>query len=536
MRVVPWADPRDLQDRLFAALSAMFATEVPLYGGALAVNDLCNAAAVALLEQRFPVLGTVACRHRTLGAERHGAIRIGRPDEYRWVGRLFACFGMEPHGFYDMTSVGAKRQPIIATAFRSRIRPEHRMFCSLLVTDAFPAATRRRVEEALATRDVFGDDARGLVEKHERQGGLGDGDGDRLIAECVGRIFAWSGRGGPLELYRDLVDADMRIAADIACFPSHHLNHLAFNAVAIDLFTSAMRRCLGERDRTWFRDRATAVLGDLARRADADLVRLLVPHAPEDLGAAADPSAAAIGAIVDGLDRQLDDDRCALHRLPHAGFKESTEGPPADVPILLRQDSYRALTETVTFTTAAGHPCPGTHTARFGEVEQRGYACSADGRRIYDACLAAASFTPLGHDAATLFARGQILGRYRPTVTGLAARVAGVELPTTLPDLLTAGYVAREPLRYEDFLPVSAAGIFASNLRQSGAGIGTVAAPPRTAAELEAILGRSIVDPVRADAATEAESIRETLVALGVVAPAGAPAGPRGGGGDDGRA
>lgn len=535
MRVVPWADPRDLQDRLFAALSAMFAAEVPLYGGALSVNDLCNAAAVALLERRFPALGTVAGRHRELGAERHGAIRIGRPDEYRWVGRLFACFGMEPHGFYDMTSVGAKRQPIIATAFRSRIRPEHRMFCSLLVPDAFPAATRCRVEEALATRDVFGDDARGLVEKHEAQGGLDDGDGEQLIAQCVGRIFAWSGRGGPLDLYRELVDADMRIAADIACFPSHHLNHLAFNAVAIDLFTAAMRRCLGERDRTWFRDRATAVLGELAGRADADLVRLLLPHAPEELGAPAVPSAAAIAAIVDGLDQRLDDDRCALHRLPHAGFKESTEGPPADVPILLRQDSYRALTETVTFTTATGHPCPGTHTARFGEVEQRGYACSAAGRRTYDACLAAASFAPLGGDAATLFARGLILGRYRPTVRGLAARRAGEELPTTLPALLAAGYVAREPLRYEDFLPVSAAGIFASNLRQSGGGIGAVPATPRTAAELEAILGRAIVDPVRADEATEAQSLRDSLLALGVVSPAGSADAARGGGRDDGR-
>ena len=514
-----FVDPRVLQDRLFAALSTMFAGEVPLYGGALAVNEACNAAACRLLAARFPGL-RAGVAPAALGAERHGAIRIGRPDEYRQVGRLFACFAMEPHGFYDMTSVGAKRQPIIATAFRSRRRPEHRMFCSLLVTDGFSADVRRRIEEALAPRDVLGDEARRLLDRHDRNGGLDADEGAALVGECVGRIFAWTGRGGPHELYRDLVAADMRIAADIACFPSHHLNHLAFNSLAIDLFTAAMRRCLAERDDAWFRARAGAVLAGLADRTDAALVRLLLPGVPAALPTGEAVPAAVVEGIAADLADRLGTEPFALHRLPHTGFKESTEGPPADVPVLLRQDSYRALTEPVSFGLLAGGTVAGSHTARFGEVEQRGYACSLQGRALYDDCLArgsdGAAFAPLGRSADELFARGQIVGRYRPTAAGLAARAAGARLTGDLEVLLAAGLVSREPLRYEDFLPVSAAGIFASNLRQVAGSAATAPAAARTRGELETILGRTIIDPVAADTETEAASIRETLERLGI--------------------
>ena len=101
---------------------------------------------------------------------------------------------MEPHNFYDMTAVGAKSQPIIATAFRSVHRPEHRVFSSLLMTDYFDPATRARIEELLAPRQVFGARAKELIEKAERQGGLDAADADALIAEGTQRIFKWTGR------------------------------------------------------------------------------------------------------------------------------------------------------------------------------------------------------------------------------------------------------------------------------------------------------------------------------------------------------
>lgn len=53
--------------------------------------------------------------------------------------------------------------------------------------------------------------------------------------------------------------------------------------------------------------------------------------------------------------------------------KDNIEGPPArKCPILLRQTSFKALTEKVTFKGDVGNEKMGEHKARFGEIEQRG--------------------------------------------------------------------------------------------------------------------------------------------------------------------
>ena len=124
-----FSDKIKMQHRLFAELSRMFGQEVPLYDRALLVNKACNQTVCALLTQLYPGFTLSDSQLEKASGERHGAIRIGKPEEYRWVTGLFAAFGMEPHNYYDMTNVGAKSQPIIATAFRSSINPEHRVFC-----------------------------------------------------------------------------------------------------------------------------------------------------------------------------------------------------------------------------------------------------------------------------------------------------------------------------------------------------------------------------------------------------------------------
>ena len=69
--------------------------------------------------------------------------------------------------------------------------------------------------------------------------------------------------------------------------------------------------------------------------------------------------------------------------------KALIEGPPRRaVPILLRQTSFKALEESVSFPDIDGSPSPGTHTARFGEIEQRGLALTPKGRALYDAAPA----------------------------------------------------------------------------------------------------------------------------------------------------
>ena len=141
-----------------------------LYDKSLLVNRVCNETVCSLLAALHRGFNLTAVQLEKTSGERHGAIRIGKAAEYRWVCRFFAAFAMEPHNFYDMTNVGAKSQPIVATAFRSRLHPDHRIFCSLLMTDYFDPATRARIEALLAPREVFSAAARALLEQSERQG------------------------------------------------------------------------------------------------------------------------------------------------------------------------------------------------------------------------------------------------------------------------------------------------------------------------------------------------------------------------------
>jgi uncharacterized glyoxalase superfamily metalloenzyme YdcJ len=77
--------------------------------------------------------------------------------------------------------------------------------------------------------------------------------------------------------------------------------------------------------------------------------------------------------------------------------------------------------------------------------------------------------------------------------------------------------VAVEGLRYEDFLPVSAAGIFASNLNQYGTKSTATQKPVYSRAQLEEILGRKIVDPDVTYAGLDAESRWQVCTELGLL-------------------
>lgn len=146
--------------------------------------------------------------------------------------------------------------------------------------------------------------------------------------------------------------------------------------------------------------------------------------------------------------------------------KETIEGPPRRrCPVLLRQTSFKALDERIIFSSASGEPVAGRHTARFGEVEQRGVALTAKGRALYDELLAARRrgqdrFDELPDDWAALRAQGLAFFRY----SGAPARRIDLEAA------VASGDVVADPIIYEDFLPVSAAGIFQSNLGDEARG------------------------------------------------------------------
>jgi uncharacterized glyoxalase superfamily metalloenzyme YdcJ len=546
-----FADKIAMQHKLFHELSRMFADEVPMYDKSLLCNHVVNRAVCDLLSQLHIGFGISDEQLDKTSGERHGAIRIGRPDEYRWIGRFFAQFAMEPHNFYDMTAVGAKSQPIIATAFRSTLNPEHRVFTSLLQPNYYEDSVRTRIEEVLSHRQVFSDRAKQLIEQGERDGGLAWADAEALIKEATTRIFKWTGKARDYQLYKDLCDAGFKIAADIACFERHHLNHLTPNTFCMDLYTAAMKFCMGELTIDAFKLRATRALTRLTAFADRDYMHLTFKHLSYDTidsfkkGTLTPDAPSVITGAVDALTKRLQSDDLALTKLKHSGFKDFTEGPSEDTPILLRQDAYKALTEPVTFTNPDGSTTQATHTARFGEIEQRFFACTPMGRDLYDTCLAqadaardkdpkivsrdfaayealyAAPFSPFPKTVPELLKGGFIFAKYAPTAKGLAAKGTGGSITTTdiqsmMSALVAAGHASYEALRYEDFLPVSAAGIFASNLNQYGTKSTAHVKPTYKQSDLEAVLGKPIIDASAVYAAIHARSILTTLDALGV--------------------
>jgi uncharacterized glyoxalase superfamily metalloenzyme YdcJ len=539
-----FADKIQMQNLLFSELSSMFGKEVPLYDKSLLVNHVVNETVCELLSQLHRGFSISAEQLEKTSGERHGAIRIGTAEEYRWVASFFAAFGMEPHNFYDMTNLGGKSQPIIATAFRSSKNPEHRIFCSLLMTDYFEPQTRERVEKLLATRQVFSERAKELVIKSEKQGGLESNDARDLIREAVTTIFKWTGRARDFDLYQDLSKAGFKIAADIACFERHHLNHLTPNTLWMDAYTNAMKFCLGEIDAATHRARNDDALTRLRDFAGEDYMKLHFKHLPAQKIEGYDKgqvSAADISTFADKLTSRLQEADLNLKGYRHSGYKDFTEGPAADTPILLRQDAYKALTEAVVFTQPDGRTVQAEHTARFGEIEQRLYATTPAGRDLYDRCLAAAEasraknpdlpkkdYAAYEKEYAACFAafpktlrellhKKLVYGRYSVTAKGRAAKDEDAIATDDLDELVKAGFASVDGLRYEDFLPFSAAGIFASNLGQYGTKSTAARKPVYSAQTLEKIMGRPIVNCDALYRDIEGESIRKVREDLDVL-------------------
>ncbi len=404
-----FVSPDDIRSLFAQAMSTMYRTEVPLYGTLVdlvaEINDAVLTANPALAEQ----LDRTDERAR-LDQERHGAIRVGTAEELATLGRLFALMGMYPIGYYDLSVAGV---PVHSTAFRPRTaqalaRNPFRVFTSLLRLELIEnVALREQSAAILAKRRIFTDTALALIAQAEREGGLDQADARRFVIEAL-ETFRWHGDATvSLDTYHALHDAH-RLIADVVSFRGPHINHLTPRTLDID----------------------AAQAGMLARGIDAK-------------------------AVIEGP-------------------------PPRRCPILLRQTSFKALEETVHFPSGDAGDA-GTHTARFGEIEQRGLALTPKGRALYDQLLAqardsggagstgqdyptrlAAAFTAFPDDHDTLRREGLGYYRYALTEAGRANPGAMGDLPAEA--LIAAGLASADPIVYEDFLPVSAAGIFQSNL------------------------------------------------------------------------
>ncbi|PWB32671.1 DUF1338 domain-containing protein [Pseudomonas sp. SDI] len=407
-----FVSPDSIRAQFSAAMSLMYKQEVPLYGRLLTLVSETNQQVLDERPQLAEALRWTGEIER-LDQERHGAIRVGTAAELATIGRLFAVMGMQPVGYYDLSSAGV---PVHSTAFRAvheqslQVSP-FRVFTSLLRLELIDNSELRELARSiLARRQIFTPRALALIEQCEREGGLRAEDARAFVQEAL-HTFRWHPHATVTAAQYQQLHDQHRLIADVVAFKGPHINHLTPRTLDIDAIQRGMP------------------------------AKGIPPK-----------------AVIEGP-------------------------PPRQQPILLRQTSFKALEERVAFSdqTAAA----GSHTARFGEIEQRGAALTPKGRQLYDRLLEAArealggvpaeanaerymqllseQFEAFADDLGQMREQGLAYFRYFPTERGLAARGAPGR-PTTLEGLVAAGHVHFEALVYEDFLPVSAAGIFQSNL------------------------------------------------------------------------
>ena len=180
---------------------------------------------------------------------------------------------------------------------------------------------------------------------------------------------------------------------------------------------------------------------------------------------------------------------------------DEIQGPPAweGPDVLLRQTSFKALAERRRFREADGSVVDGTLSVRFGEVEQRGIALTPKGRDLYDRLIVEIDERSAGMAADE---RNQV-----------KLDVWRAHWPVDEEGLAEAGLAffewvdgVRTPIVYEDFLPRSAAGIFASNLAHAGSRDATLEGSHRDEAWLAEAMGRTVHDPMELYAAQEKAS------------------------------
>lgn len=456
--------PNEIRAKFSLAMSGMYQKEVPLYGELIDLVAETNRQVLredAALAHQLQITGEI----NRLAMERHGAIRVGTAEELATLRRLFNVMGMSPVGYYDLASAGV---PVHSTAFRAVHESDlqaspFRVFTSLLRLELIEnPALREMAQQLLERRRIFTERALELITLHEAQGGLDSEQAEEFVLQAL-ETFRWHSMATvSASEYQQLHDQH-RLIADVVAFKGPHINHLTPRTLDIDRVQSAMPQ------------------------------RGITPK-----------------AVIEGP-------------------------PPRNCPILLRQTSFKALEEEVAFIEPDGHQVAGHHTARFGEIEQRGVALTPKGRALYDRLLQvtndalqvpatesnAAQYNQLLLDHFQAFPddydqlRQQHLAwfRYFPTERGLAAKEALMEQHGTLEQLIALDYIRFQPLVYEDFLPVSAAGIFQSNLGDSRhAQYGDAS----SRAAFEQALGTPVIDELELYQQTQQRSLLACAQALGL--------------------
>jgi uncharacterized glyoxalase superfamily metalloenzyme YdcJ len=459
-----YLDPAEIRALFASAISEMYRVEVPMYDTLLSMVRDINQQTLEQDQQLRSDLQASESLER-INVERHGAIRLGHERELFTMRRLFAVMGMYPVSYYNLVPAGI---PVHSTAFRPisreqlRVNP-FRMFCSLLqlelITDP---ELQQRARELLDARSIFSEGVIELIERCEHQRGLNAAQAGRFVEEAI-ETFRWHREAAVDHASYQQFKQAHPLVADIVCFKGPHINHLT------------------------------------PRTLDIDRVQATMPK---------------IGLNAKAL----------------------IEGPPnRRHPILLRQTSFHALEEAVEFSTNGQDRQPGTHTARFGEIEQRGMALTPKGRQLYDQLLntvrrktAARLQNPPSYQEML----EQVFAAFPDTLSELhnqrlayfnyhAATTAGLEQNNidSLDDLVANNILSLAPVTYEDFLPVSAAGIFQSNLGAADSGSGQHDSVSSNRQDsFERALGTKLLNEFELYASAQLESLQHALKELALPA------------------
>ncbi|KAE8382776.1 hypothetical protein BDV26DRAFT_304889 [Aspergillus bertholletiae] len=462
-------DQDTLRAQFCHALSEMYKSEVPLYGDLVDLVWQADAEAINVSQRQGATAidpdQVLPSRNRV---ERHGAIRLGTASELATIRRMFAIMGMFPVGYYDLSAAGF---PMHATAFRpwtkeALSKHPFRVFTTVLRMELLTERTRELAQKALQQRHIFTNRLVALIELAETQGQLSPTECGEFIVEGL-ETFRWHAKATVTMEEYQMLKAEHPLIADVVSFPSCHINHLTPRTIDIDLVQKMMQD----------------------------------------------------------------------HGMP---AKERIEGPPRrQCPILLRQTSFKALEETVYFRDTHGAYLKGSHTARFGEVEQRGYALTRKGRQLYDTILSRVNIESIDRSISASEYENLLVKHFKEFPDDMADLQSqqlayfcyhltsrGQEFPKldlqggkmTLNQLIENQVIRYEPVTYEDFLPLSAGGIFNSNLGNPLQSKQLVMEAEADLDGFQRMLGTSIMDEFHLYTQIQQSSLEECRKKLGLEA------------------
>nr|QBK88675.1 MAG: uncharacterized protein LCMiAC01_03530 [Mimivirus LCMiAC01] len=341
--------------------------------------------------------------------ERHGAIRVATPSELNEVADFFKVFGMFPVNVYDLTSLKRDSVPIIGTAFRpitkeGLIKAPFRMFVSLLQLDDerfFSKELKAKAKTYVKNRHIFSKHARSLIEKHKNEGGLSKKDMEVLIESSV-ESFKLTEQL-PVELLKNFgyLHDESKIISKETLAKIEKKRKLYY--VDEELYTELIKNG-----------------SDIA----ADIICFRGTHINH-----LTPRTYDIEEVYHGLSQEFN----MIEKIQ--GPEPITSSTGKNIVLQLRQTSYKAIPIPILFRTKERKIKLGCHKNPFGEIEQRGLALTEKG---------------------VLLLKNEGIKAFPTTHKEIASQQLGYYEYSSTNKM--------HSITYEDFLAVSAAEIFKSNL------------------------------------------------------------------------